>query len=101
MAKGGVKRGRWIIAGGLLGFVLISAAVVARRSYGHREGSSITALEKRKSELVSERARQTEMIREGSSLSRIRPIAEQRLGMHTPSETQIVLLNRPAADASH
>ena len=101
MAKGGVKRGRWMIAGGLLGFVLISAAVVARRSFGHREGGSITALEKRKSDLVSERARLTEMIREGSSLSRIRPIAEQRLGMHTPSETQIVLLNRPAGNATH
>jgi hypothetical protein len=101
MAKGGVKRGRWIIAGGLVGFVLISAAVVARRSFGHREGASITVLEKRQSELISERARLTEMIREGSSLSRIRPIAEQRLGMHTPSETQIVLLNRPRANATH
>jgi hypothetical protein len=101
MAKGRVKRGRWMIAGGLVGFVLISAAVVARRSYGHREGASITALEKHRSELVSERARLTEMIREGSSLSRIRPIAEQRLGMHTPSETQIILLNRPHVDAAH
>ncbi len=101
MAKKGVKRGRWMIAGGLMGFVLISSAVVARRSFGHREGGTITSLRKRQSELISERARLTEIIREASSLSRIRPIAEQRLGMHTPSETQIVLLNRRHANATH
>ncbi len=101
MAKGGLKRGRWIIAGGLVGFVLISAAVVARRSYGHREGANITKLQRRQSDLTSEKIRLSQMIREGSSLSRIRPIALQRLGMHTPSETQVVLLRRPASNGSH
>lgn len=94
-----MKRGRWMIAGGLVGFVLISAAVVTRRSYGHREGAGITALQRRQADLTSEKVRLSQMIREASSLSRIRPIAQQRLGMHTPSETQIVLLARPARNA--
>lgn len=100
MAKGGLKRGRWIVAGGLVGFVLISAAVVARRSFGHREGASLTALQRRQSDLTSEKTRLAQLIREGSSLSRIRPIAVQRLGMHTPSETQVVLLRRPSSNGS-
>ena len=80
-----------------MGFVLISAAVVARRSYGHREGSTITLLQRKQAELESERTRLAQMIRESSSRSRILPIAEHRLGMRPPSETQIVYLHRRGA----
>jgi cell division protein FtsL len=100
MAKKRLKVGGWAIAGALVGFVLVSAAVVTRRSYGHREGASITALQRRQSELMSEKIRLAQEIREASSLSRIRPIAEEKLGMHTPSETQIVLLTRPQGNAA-
>jgi len=101
MAKRSLKLGRWMIAGGLVGFVLISAAVVARRSYGHREGTSITALQRQQAELESERTRLAQLIREGSSRSRILPIAEQRLGMHPPRETQIVYLHRAGPAVAH
>ena len=94
MAKRGVKRGRWIVSGALIGFVIISAAVVARRSYGHREGLELTALERRKANLESERVRLDQEIRDASSRARLLPIAEQRLGMRMPSESQIVVLDR-------
>lgn len=90
-----------MIAGGLVGFVLISAAVVARRSYGHREGATITSLQRKDAELESERTRLAQQIREGSSRSRILPIAERRLGMHAPAETQIVYLNRSGPAVAH
>lgn len=96
MAKRGVKRGRWIVAGVLIGFVIVSAAVVARRSYGHREGIELTALERRKANLESERVRLDQEIRDVSSRARLLPIAEQRLGMRMPSESQIVVLDRPS-----
>lgn len=94
MAKRGVKRGRWIVAAALLGFVLVSAAVVTRRSYGYRVGLELTALQRRKANLESERVRLDQEIRNASSRARLLPIAE-RLGMHMPSETQIVVLQRP------
>jgi cell division protein FtsL len=93
MAKSRVKRGRWIVAGVLIGFVIVSAAVVARRSYGHREGVSLTALERKKVTLESERVRLDQEIRDGSSRARLLPVAE-RLGMRMPSESQIVVLER-------
>lgn len=96
MAKRGLKRGRWMIAGGLTVFVLVSAAVIARRSYGHREGLELTALQRRRSNLESERVRLSQDIRDASSRPVIVPIAERRLGMHIPSELQIVILNRIA-----
>ena len=93
MAKSGIKRGRWIVAGALIGFVLVSAAVVARRSYGYRVGLELTALQRRKANLESERVRLDQEIRTASSRARLLPIAE-RLGMHMPSERQIVVLKR-------
>ncbi len=96
MAKRGLKRGRWMVAGGLIAFVLVSAAVVARRSYGHKEGVELTALLRRKAALESERVRLSQAIRIGSSRPLIVPIAERRLGMHLPSESQMVFVKRAA-----
>ena len=92
MAKRGVARGRWIVTGGLIAFVIVSAAVVARRSYGHRKGLELTSLERKKSALESELVRLEQQIRDGSTRSVIVPLAERRLGMRLPSESQIVML---------
>ena len=99
MAKRGVKRGRWIVAGALIAFVLVSAAVVARRSYGYREGLELTALQRRKSSFEGERVRLDQEIRNASSRARLLPIAE-RMGMHMPSEEQIVVLRRPGKESA-
>src|SRR4029078_11664230 len=92
MGKTGLKRGRWIVAGGLIAFVVVSAAVIARRSFGHREGLALTALQRKKDSLESERVRLGQQIRDGSSRNVIVPIAERKLGMHLPTESQIVML---------
>ncbi|HEY0242623.1 MAG TPA: cell division protein FtsL [Gemmatimonadaceae bacterium] len=100
MATRGLKRGRWIIAGGLVAFVIVSAAVIARRSYGHREGIELTALRRRKAALESERVKLGQQIRDGSSRSVIVPIAERRLGMHLPNESQMVVLKGTESSGS-
>jgi hypothetical protein len=92
VAKSGVGRGRWIVAGGLIAFVIVSSAVIARRSYGHRKGLELTSLERKKSALESERVRLEQQIRDGSTRSVIVPLAERRLGMHLPTESQMVML---------
>ena len=81
-----------MVAAGLVAFVVVSAAVIARRSYGHREGVELTALQRRKANLQSERVRLQQQIRDASSRSVIVPLAERRLGMHLPSESQMVML---------
>lgn len=98
MAKRGLKRGRWIVAGGLIAFVVVSAAVIARRSYGHREGVELTALQRRKASLESERVRLSQLIRTGSARAVIVPIAERRLGMRLPSDSQMVFVKRARRD---
>jgi cell division protein FtsL len=81
-----------MIAGGLVAFVIVSAAVIARRSYGHREGMELTALQRRKATLQSERVKLQQQIRDASSRSVIVPLAERRLGMHLPLESQMIML---------
>ena len=92
MAKRGLKKGRWIVAGVLLAFVVVSAAVIARRSYGHSEGLEVTALQRRKAALQSERVRLSQQIRDGSAASVIVPLAERRLGMHLPDGSHMIVL---------
>lgn len=99
MAKRGLKRGRWIVAGALVAFVLVSSAIIARRSYGHSEGLEVTALQRRKAALESERVRLDQQIRDASARSVIVPLAERRLGMHLPSESQMIVL-RGATESS-
>ncbi len=81
-----------MIAGGLLGFVLVSAAVITRRSYGFSEGNAAKALEKRHSSLENERVWLAGAIRDASSRRTLGPIAELKLGMRIPSDTQVIFL---------
>ena len=81
-----------MIAGGLATFVIVAAAVIARRSYGHSEGRELTSLQRRKASLESDRVRLQQQIRDASSRSVIVPLAERRLGMHLPTESQMIML---------
>lgn len=96
MAKRGLKKGRWIVAGVLIAFVVVTAAVIARRSFGHRVGLEITALERKKAALASERVRLSQQIRDNSAASVIVPIAERKLGMHLPAESHMIVLKGAA-----
>lgn len=95
MAKRSVKlRGRSRVALVLLGFLLVATGVITRRTVGIGVARELRALEERRSEL---RARTTILendIREAASRQRLAPIAEQRLQMRTPSDSQVVFLPR-------
>lgn len=92
MAKRELGARRWMIFGGLVGFVLIAAAIMTRRSYGYAEGNNAKALEARYSLLHGERVRLAAAIRDASSRRTLGPVAERSLGMRIPSDTQVVFL---------
>ena len=101
-AKGsGRPRGRSIVALVLVGFVLVAVVVIWRRSYGFSREREISLLEQKRTQLEGERARLELEIRDASSRARLAPIAEQRLGMRIPSDSQVIDLRRaPAAPAA-
>ncbi len=89
-------RGRSLIALALLGFLLIATGVIWRRSYGIAQRSELRALDRERTQLEARRVKLENDIREASSRARLAPIAEQRLNMHVPNDSQVVILPRPS-----
>ena len=102
MAKRRVARGgrrRSLIALVLVGFVVVTSGVVARRVRGVAEQRRIVDLQRKREALDAERTKLESAIRDASSRARLQPIAEQRLNMHIPKPEQQIILPRRAVGA--
>ena len=88
--------GRLRLAFVLLVFLVIAGAVVLRRTYGISAARELLALDGRRAALVAERLRLEGEIRAASGRARLQPIAEQRLNMHVPADSQVIILQRGA-----
>ena len=102
MAKRRVAAGRRrsLIAAVLVGFVLVTTGVIARRVRGVHEQRTLLDLERQRDALDGERAKLEAAIRDASSRARLQPIAEQRLNMHIATPDQQIILPKPAASAA-
>ena len=97
MAKGGVgMRGRSLIGLLLVAFLVVALSIVWRRTVGIRQSEALAALNAKKSQLESERTRLEGEIRDASARQNLGAVVEQRLGMHIPSDRQVVILSRNA-----
>jgi len=96
------RRGRgWAVVGlVLVTFLLVASAIVWRRSRGIAGARELRALSRRRAQLVAERAALEGEVRLAASRSRIGTVAEQRLGMRVPADTQVVIIQRPAPRAA-
>lgn len=90
-------RGRSLVALVLLGFVLVAAGVIWRRSTGLARARDESRLEQRRAALAAERARLEGDIRDASSRSHLARVAEERLRMHIPNDSQVIFVARPPA----
>jgi cell division protein FtsL len=97
MAKSGVGgsgRGRLRLAFVLLVFLVISGGVILRRTMGIAGAHDLLVLDARRAALVAERLRLEGEVRAAGSRARLQPIAEQRLQMHVPADSQVIILQR-------
>lgn len=97
MAKGRVAgrsggRLRFVLL--LLGFLVIAVGVILRRSYGIAAAREIQELDARRAALVAERLRLEGEVRAAASRATLQPIAEQRLHMRVPADSQVIILPR-------
>lgn len=97
MAKGrvagrGTGRLRFVLL--LLGFLVIAVGVILRRSYGIAAAREIQELDARRAALVAERLRLEGEVRAAASRATLQPIAEQRLHMRVPADSQVIILPR-------
>lgn len=95
----GVKR-RSVIALLLLGFFAVATGVIARRTFGIGQSRSLRALERQRDAVDAARVKLEAEIRDASSRARLVPIAQQRLRMYVPADSQIIILQRPHASSS-
>jgi cell division protein FtsL len=84
-------RGRSIVGALLIGFVLVSSAVIWRRSYGFTMSRELVKIERDSTQLQGELVRLHSDIRDESSRSKLGAIV-QRLGMHVPNDKQVRIL---------
>lgn len=89
-------RGRGVVALVLVGFVLVATGVIWRRSYGTLRAREQNALEQRGAALEAERAKLDGDIRDASSRARLEHVAEERLNMRIPNDSQVFVVARPA-----
>ena len=90
-------RGR-LLALALFGFLLVATGVIWRRSYGIARSRELTELDRRRVQLEARRTQLESEIRDASSRARLAPIVEQRLQMHVPTDSQVVILPRPTRE---
>ena len=92
VARKGSGRGRLALV--LLGFLLIALGVILRRTWGIAAATQLRQLEQKRAALVAERLRLEGEVRAAASRSTLQPIAEQRLQMHVPSDSQVIIITR-------
>ena len=85
-------RGRTFVALGLVAFVLVAAAVIWRRSLGLREAADVRKLDVQRAALEGEVTKLEAQIRASSSRAHLGAIAEQRLHMRVPDDSQVIVL---------
>ncbi|MBX9927279.1 MAG: cell division protein FtsL [Gemmatimonadaceae bacterium] len=90
-------RGRTVVGALLLGFVLVATGVIWRRSHGVARARETTRLEQQRAALEAQRAKLEGDIRDATSRGRLGRIAEERLGMRVPADSQVILLPVPNA----
>ncbi len=95
MAKSGVTlRGRSLLALILGAFVVVALSIVWRRTIGISQAEHLAALDARRVELEGDRARLESDIRDASTRQTLGVTVERRLGMHIPTDRQVVILPR-------
>jgi len=95
MAKRGVgMRGRTLVAVVLGAFVLVALSIVWRRTVGIGESDRLAQLEAKRAGLEGERVRLESEIRDASTRQTLGATVERKLGMHIPTDRQVVILPR-------
>lgn len=81
----------------LLSFFVVATGVIARRTFGIGQAKDIRARETQRDALEASRVKLEVEIRDATSRARLGPIAERRLRMYVPADSQVIILPRPSS----
>jgi hypothetical protein len=94
MSKKRPARGRAWVALALVGFVLVASAVIWRRAIGLAQAATIRDLETQRLEVDGERSKLEASIRMLSGREHLGAVAEERLHMRVPDDSEVIVLPR-------
>ena len=83
----------------LFGLLIVATGVVSRRIFGIGQSQAIRAKELQRDALDADRVKLETEIRDASSRARLGPIAEKRLHMYVPADSQVIILKRDPRDS--
>ena len=83
-----------IIAAVLVSFLAVATGVIARRTFGISQSRTLRTLERQRDAVDAARVKLEAEIRDASSRARLVPLAEQRLHMYVPPDSQVIILQR-------
>jgi len=86
--------GARVLVIGLLGFFAVATGVIARRTFGINQAKELRALSTQRDALEAARVKLEVEIRDASSRTRLGPVAERRLRMYVPADSQVIILRR-------
>ncbi len=89
-------RGRHWVAGWLLAFLAATWIVYARQTAAIRAARALGELRERRATLEGRRSALERRIRTAQSRAVLVPRAQARLGLHLPSDSEMVLLPAPS-----
>ena len=78
----------------VFGFVIVAIGVITRRIFGISQATAVRALEVERDGVAAARVKLEADIRDASSRARLVPIAEKRLHMYVPSDSQVIIVPR-------
>jgi hypothetical protein len=88
-------RGRSIVAAGLVGFVMVAAVVIWRRGYGVTQGVELRTLDRQRMQLEAQKAALERVVRDEAGRAHLGPVAESRLDMRVPADSEVIVLPAP------
>jgi cell division protein FtsB len=83
------RRGRTTVFLALAGFLIVTVAVIARRSYGRTLQRDLSGIERTRTQLSGEVIKLEADIRSATSRNRLVPLVESTLGLRIPADTQV------------
>jgi len=89
-------RGRSIAAALLVGFVVVTTAVIWRRGYGVSRAVELRNLTRHRDQLRAERTSLERRIGELTGRTQLGGLAERQLDMHVPADSQVIVLPEAA-----
>ena len=98
-ASGRRRRGRSLVGGLLVGFVIVATAVIWRRGFGVARAKELQELERQRAQLEAERTSLARRIAEGTGRATLGGVAERKLDLHVPTDSQIIVLPTPRGGA--